>query len=176
MKRAMIFGFSHPKAWNPISSLIRAAEHTPFSHAYVRYYDELANRNVVYQASHSALNYIGYDRFKQIEVIIEEYRLDVDDDQFEKMLAYCVDTAGAKYGRVQFAGMALVRLAAFMGWTIKNPFRDGAQTQVCSELAANILHLAEFDFDPETAEDEGPHWFYALIRRYASEGIVGRIS
>jgi len=144
----IIIGFSRPKSKLAISSyVIRIAENSAYSHAYLRWYSNGIERDMVYHASHGMVHFISGNRFDAEAITVSKYEISLTDEQFKSVMQKCVDLAGTKYGTLQLLGMALEKITG-----IKNPFRDGNQTFVCSELVGEVLRqLFNIDTDLERA-------------------------
>lgn len=126
-------GFSRPKEWHVLSALIMAVERTDYSHVYVRWHSDKYGRDLIYQASGLKVNFVGLDLFMSMNTIVDEFDFDVSDETYVKMVQFCIDNAGKPYGGKQLVGMGIKKLG------FENPFRDGKQTYVCSELGAYIV-------------------------------------
>jgi len=135
----LIIGFSRPNRWKPFAKIIQAVESTPYSHVYVKWYSPSSDRWIIYQASGSAINFEGTKHFLLHAIPIEEYSLEISDESKRKLIQYAIDNCGVAYGIKQVLGIGIVKLAAIFGIKIKNPFSDGADTQVCAELLGRIL-------------------------------------
>jgi len=148
--KTLKIAFGRPRSkWAVGSYLIRWFEGAPFSHALIRWASDSLDRELVYEASHGYVHFMSGQRFDLDEEIVEEYELDYSDAAFTQAVQCCVDYAEAKYGYLQLFGMALERITG-----IRNPFRDGTQTFVCSELVGDVLKLHEgslIDIDLELA-------------------------
>lgn len=137
--KTMTIAFSKPKSkWAIGSILIRAIEKSPFSHAIVRWHSASLDRDMVYQASHGMAHFMEGSRFDAETEIMTAYQIELTDEEFTATVQKCVDLAGVKYGLFQLWGMGLERLTG-----IRNPWRDGEQTFVCSELVGDLLSLSE---------------------------------
>jgi len=135
-------GFSRHKGFAPISWLIMLCERTNFSHAYIRIRSESLDRELIYQATGSGVNFVGSVLFEQTAQVVEEYRVEIPDEDRRKLLQWCVDNAGKPYGKLQILGLAMIRLAKLVGIRIRNPFPNGTGAYVCCELVSGALeHL-----------------------------------
>lgn len=132
-------GFSTHKGFAPLSWLIMAAEHTNFSHAYVKVRSESLDRDIIYQATGAGVHFIGTTMFSQTAEVIEEYEVEIGEEDRVRFLQWAIDNAGKPYGRLQLVGLGLMRLAKLFGFNIKNPFANGSTAYVCCELAAAAL-------------------------------------
>lgn len=92
-----------------------------------------------YQASGSATNFMGGNLFKQINVIEEQYELEVD-DQIEAAIGHlCVSREGKKYAFIQTIGQGLVHIASRFNIKLKNPFANGDSETNCIEEQFQLL-------------------------------------
>lgn len=132
-------GFSRHKGFAPLSWLIRLCEGTSFSHAYLRFRSESLDRDMIYQATGSGVNFVGTVLFEQTAQVVEEYSIEIDDATRKKLLQWCVDNAGKPYGRMQILGISLVMLAKLVKLRIRNPFPNGNGAYVCCELVYAAL-------------------------------------
>jgi hypothetical protein len=131
--------FSRPRdKWAIGSYFIRAFEHAPFSHALIRWHSDSVERDMVYQASHGMVHFIEGSRFDADVETVVAYEIELTDDQHKVIIQKAVDLAGVKYGTLTLFGIAFERITG-----IKNPFRDGEHSFVCSELVGTILKLCE---------------------------------
>lgn len=135
----IIIGFSRPRKFKLFSWIIRKVEHSEYSHVYIKTYSNTLERWLIYQASGTAVNFIGQERFYNHNEPIVEYLFQTTDKTKHEFLQLAVDTVGTPYGVKQLVGIGLVRLGKLFGLRCKNPFRDGKATYVCSELAAELL-------------------------------------
>ncbi|HLD91720.1 MAG TPA: hypothetical protein VI911_12035 [Patescibacteria group bacterium] len=130
--KKMIIGFSRPKgkAFPWFSWVIRAKQgFTRYSHVYVKFSSLSIQREIIYQASGTQVNYIGSVLFYKHVHVVEEFEIEISDEQYLKMMQYMVDNAGKPYSIKNI---------------LANVFRsekllDGDEGFVCSELAGDIL-------------------------------------
>jgi len=128
-------GFSRPKAWfKPGSWLIRLSEGTKYSHVYLSWTTSVGV-DIVYQASHTMVNFMSKVNFDKQALVIEEYETEISNEAYSRLLKYCLTNAGTDYGNNQILGIAIQRIFGLK----KNPFSDGRDTQVCSELVGYVI-------------------------------------
>lgn len=135
----LTIGFSRHKGFAPLGKLIMVCEGTNFSHAYVRLRAESLERDLIYQATGAGVNFVGNAVFDESAQVVEEYVIEIPDENRKKLLQWCIDNAGKPYGHLQLVGIGLIRLAKLFGIRIKNPFSNGEGAYVCCELAAAAL-------------------------------------
>lgn len=139
--KTLVIGFSKPKnkCFPIFSWAIRFIEQTPYSHVYVRWRSDKLERDLVYQASGTMVNFMEGSRFDNQAETTHKYELEISEYIKLKVVKKAVDNAGAPYGMKQVIGILLVKLARLMGKDIKNPFSDGKATWVCSEIVLDAL-------------------------------------
>jgi hypothetical protein len=159
----IIFGFSKPKKFKPFALLIMLGYGIPYSHVYIKFHSDKYNRDLIYQASHSMVNFMGTEIFYRDNIVIEEFEIEISDNKKSEMITFAIDNVGKAYGVKQAFGMAIVRISELIGIKISNPFSDGNQTYVCSELGAYILeHFSGRDI-PEKLDDVTPKDLYSYF-------------
>jgi hypothetical protein len=140
MKQITI-GFSKARTSFPVFSwLIMWALKIPYSHVYLKYYDDYLDRTVYYQASHTLVNYMGESTFLSQETVIQEYVFNVSEVNFRAIKQFAIDNAGKPYGTLEILGLACVILCAKVGLKVNNPFKDAGTTWICDQLVAGILN------------------------------------
>ena len=137
----IIIGFSKPKNNKfPIFSwLIRLIEWTPYSHVYIQWHSDSLERDIIYQASGTMVNFMGSKRFNEHVETLFQYKIKCSSEAKKRVVQKAIDLAGAPYGVKQVFGITLVKLMRFFGKDIVNPFADGSKTWVCSELGMEII-------------------------------------
>ncbi len=131
MKKIYV-GFSRPKgklcpcfSWG-----IRAFQGwTPYSHVYVKIESKSFERDLIYQASGLQVNFMGSNYFYEHVHMIEEFEVSISDENFKKMVQFCIDNAGKPYSKRDIAAILFQ----------KEEWLDGRDKFICSELAAIIL-------------------------------------
>lgn len=135
----IIIGFSRPKKWKIFAWAIMKAYDIPYDHVYIRFHSNYYIRDVIYQASSTMVNFMSPVIFKEENIIVKEFELDISDENKKNLVGFAMDNAGRPYGIKQCLGLAIVRICEFFGKNIKNPFSDGNKTYICCELGAYIL-------------------------------------
>lgn len=155
--KTLKIGFSKPKSKLAVGSyIIRLLDHAQFSHAFLRWSSTSLNRDLIYQASRGMVHFISGDNFDAEEITVIEYSIDLTDDQHKIVMQKCIDLVATDYGTLELLGMGLEKYTG-----IKNPFRDGSKSFVCSELVGTILRLVTtINLDLELA---GPGELETLI-------------
>lgn len=162
----VVIGFSRPKCmkFKFFAWLIMKSYGTPYSHSYIRIHSEKFNRDLIYQASQTLVNFMGMEVFNEEAHIVEEFEFNISDQQYIEMMQFAIDSAGIPYGLKECFGMAYVRIMEILGKKAKNPFRDGQHTYVCSELVAYILKSYLGGSIPTDYEDMSPLDLYKVIK------------
>lgn len=159
---SIVIGFSKPKAWYmPFSWLIRLVTWCEFSHVYVRYEDNYANRDIVYQASGLKVNFIAQPMFDSEEDVYAEFIIPISDKTKLSTVQFAIDNVGSPYGVMQIVGFAWVMLANIFGKRVKNPFYSGSSF-FCSEIVTDILEeikSVDDTMDPSTATPKDVYEF-----------------
>lgn len=166
-------GFSKPKKWKPFAWLIMIGYGIPYDHVYVKFHSDKYDRDLIYQASKTLVNFMGTEIFKEENFIIDEFSISISDEQKIKMMKFAIDNSGKPYGIKQAFGMAIVRIAEMFGKYIKNPFKDEGKTYVCSELAAYILEEFAGKSIPKDIDDITPKDLYEYLNLLKKENKNG---
>jgi len=159
MSDFITIGFSRPSKMWPIPPFFAWAimafeslvslKWRNFSHAYVRFHMDGYDRDVVFQASGTKVNFIGWEKFQEIEVIVHEFQIPITHETETVIIQSAIDELGAPYALFGAFGIVAVKAAALFGRKIKNPVtQKGAW---CSEVAAMILR--DYDSIPFTADE-----------------------
>ena len=135
----IIVGFSRAKsktAW--FSRLIRWAENTPYSHVYIRRNSSRIGE-YVYQASGTAVNFMGITNFLKKAEVIEEFELQISQEDLSGLLKDMIKFAGSPYSIKQVLKLSKYILLNKIGIKTKLKHVDGEETWICSEIAGWIL-------------------------------------
>lgn len=150
----VVVGFSTPKNFNLFSWLIRTLGGSTFSHAYLRYHDDVTGEDIVFQASGRLVNMIDYARFCEVEKICAEFKIPVEDKKKIEIISWCEKKLGIPYAVASIIGFGPVLIARLFKKKIKNPFGDGESKLFCSEAVCYVLEdlqISPDELDPETA-------------------------
>lgn len=133
----LIIGFSRSKSpWKVGSQAIQLSEKRDFSHAYIRYTCTLTGVDVVAQASHSYVNEMNFDIFKEHNIVVEEYELPCTENDYISVLKFIRTNLGVDYSKLQIFFLAIKKLLRF---EVKVYNRD--KQFICSEFAARICEI-----------------------------------
>ena len=174
--RKITIGFSTSKSkWAIGAIIIRAFEGTSYSHTYMEFWSDTLFRSLIYQASHDMVNFMNLEVFEKTSKVIESYELCVTEEQYKKILGFCVDYIGVAYGKLDLIGIGLARISHQLGFTENNPFKDGKKSFVCSELMGYVLKILGSEFDVDELEIQGPKFIrekvIALVQYQKSRGL-----
>lgn len=150
--KTIIIGFSRPKKFKLHAWFIMKLDRVNFDHAYLRFHSGNFDREIIYQAIGKGVQFIGNNLFQSINDSIEEYEIEIDQEQHVKLMQFCIDNSGIPYGLLQVLGVGLVKLLSRVHITISNPFGDGLKTEFCDEIIGrclNQINKTEFDYDFE---------------------------
>jgi len=138
--RKLVIGFSKATpGFKPYSWIIRALWMTEYSHTYIKFFSRKYDMPLIYQASSTMLNFMSEEVFDSHSITTSEFELEVEDEVYHKLMVYALRNAGKPYGIMQAIGVGLVRIAKLLGFKIKNPFKNGRNNWICSELAGFAL-------------------------------------
>jgi len=97
------------------------------------------DRSLIYHATSIGVYFLGKPVFESNNIVVEEHKLIISNEDKIKLLQWCVDNSGKPYGKLQIVGLGLIRLAKLFGLNIKNIFSNGEKAYVCTELVAAAL-------------------------------------
>lgn len=163
-------GFSRPKTWKPFAALIMWAYAIPYDHVYIRWHSDFLERDVIYQASSTMVNFMSPVIFESNNVIVKEFELAISDENRKAMIQFAMDNAGKPYGIKQCVGLGIVRLCELFGKNIKNPFADGTNSYVCCELGEYIIEEFNNVAVPYNPDTLNPKQFYDFM-----EQLTGKV-
>lgn len=148
MKKLTV-GFSRPKnsAFPIFSWAIRAYEGTPFSHVYVRWQTSVGP-SICYHAAHATLHFLSDSQFEKQITTVDSFEFEVTDEQYSRLLKYCLETCGNDYALVGVLAIPFIDLFGLK----KNPFGGGPLEQYCAELVYRILGVmtgAQLTYDAD---------------------------
>lgn len=141
--KTVTFGFSRSKKKFAIGSvLIRWYMCTPYSHVYMKFRSDSLERTLIYEAVGAGVRFIGVDRWAEHAEEVDSIAIEISDENYKKLMQYCVDESGIDYGFGQNFGLVIANLFKLKA----NPLRDGKN---CSEAIGEILELEGYSFDKE---------------------------
>lgn len=146
--KTLIIGFSYHVGFNPFSTLIRIVTagvnwKKVVSHVYLRIPVPEYNQNVIFQASGLQVNYENYSQFLSHSRVVEEYSIEISDEQAQAIERFRVTEVGKPYSVKEVVGYGWILLMRKFGFDVKNPWYQGNSAYVCENIIADILDLDE---------------------------------
>jgi hypothetical protein len=133
----LIIGFSRSKSpWKIGSQIIQIGEKRNFSHAYIRYKCILTGVDIIAQAGHGYVNEMNFEIFKEHNIVVEEYELICNENQYIDVIKFIRTNLGVDYSTMQIMFLAIKKLLRF---EIKVYNKD--KQFICSEFAARICEI-----------------------------------
>lgn len=118
---------------------------------------------MIYQASGLQVNFMGVQYFDLYEIPIQEFRVQLGDDEYRRFMVWAIDNAGAPYSLKQALGILLVRLFNLR----KNPLSADKKAWVCSELAGYVLsEFAKTEISNSELDVAGPKAIFDICQKY----------
>lgn len=128
-------GFSKPNKFLPLFSwAIRAYEGIPYSHVFIRWQTSVGP-SICYHAAHTSLHFLSDRMFEKTVIPVEQFEFDVTDEQYTRLLKYCLETCGNNYALLGVFGIAVADIFKLS----KNPFSSGEDSQYCAELVLRSI-------------------------------------
>lgn len=130
-------GFSYPKSFKPAAFVIKTWMGTKYSHVYLRF--ESSNPKVpsnVYHAANGMVHFIEFENFKENNLIIKEYCIELSEEDRLDTLIDCMYKSAVKYGYSELFKIFLTDIAHSLGIEIST--YDG-KGYICSELVGKLL-------------------------------------
>jgi hypothetical protein len=165
--RPVFVGFSTPRAWNPLSALIRWMTGSRASHAWVLVEDPLFELRLVLEAHSSGFRLVPFSRFvreNEVVALVEPAH----------PLAGGLRAAGAWLGEAfDVVGLFGIFLALVRRWFRRGPLRNPLPTPralFCSEAVIRTMRAARYP-GAERLAPEGTTPA-ELLRFFRDEGCV----
>lgn len=169
---SIIIGFSGTKKWAPFAWLIQKGYGIPYSHAYIRFYSDSYERDIIYQASGTMVNFVSPVIFKEHHKIVAEYEIEIEPETKKRVMQFALDNVGKPYGIKACLGLAWVRIGELLGKKWKNPFKYDGKTYVCSELAGFILEEYAGAEIPGNVEDVSPKTLFDYLKTIGAQQLI----
>lgn len=134
--RKLTIGFSKPKGkLLPFFSwAIRWYEKIPYSHVYIRWQTNVGP-SICYHAAHTSLHFLSDSMFEKNVDPIETFEFNITDEQYERLLKYCLETCGSSYALLEVFGLLFMDLLKLN----RNPAGTGKDKQYCAELVFRTI-------------------------------------
>lgn len=141
--KTITIGFSRSTKKFAIGSLlIRSYMCTPYSHVYLKFKSNSLDRTLIYEAVGAGVRFIGVNKWKEHAEEVYSFDIQISDENYTKLMQYCVDNAGIEYGFIQNLGILYANLMNM----VRNPVDDGKN---CSEAIGEILRLEGYKIDKD---------------------------
>lgn len=149
--RKITIGFSKSKKKFAVGSvLIRWYMGTPYSHVYLKFDAKSFDRTLVYEAVGKGVRFVGLKNWQHNHEEIASFELNISDDNYKKIMQFCIDNSGSEYGFLQNIGILFSDAFGIK----RNPLTSGEN---CSEVIGKILVLEGYkinkDLDLLTPKD-----------------------
>lgn len=168
----IIIGFSKPKKFSLHGFIIEKIDNSQFDHTYLRFNLDQIERNVVFQSIAVGVQLVSESEFEGLCTPVEEYQLQISEQQFLTMLQFCFDKAGKPYGLLDVVGLGISKILYKLGLKKKNPFFEGDATYFCSQLVAQCLdNIDPTDFQLD-ADDISPGDLRNLLQQLKIKQIL----
>lgn len=125
------------------SKLIKFFTSSDVSHTYIRIPVPEYSTSVVFQASYFTVHYLTAQVFEAHADIIEEYEIEVSDEQYLLSEKFRVTEVGKPYSYTQILGFLWVLVNRKFGRKIHNPLSNGNSAYVCVEVVTNCIGLPD---------------------------------
>lgn len=165
--KTIVVGFSKPNKFMPFAWLIMKAYDTPYAHVYIKFNSDTYERTLIYQASHSMVNFMSNAVFNYGNETIAEFEITISDLESKPLIQFMIDNSGISYGILNAVGLGISQLVKLIfNKEIKNIFGDGNKTWVCDEIAGSILqtfHNVKFS---KSLDDLTPKDLYEYLETH----------
>jgi hypothetical protein len=162
---SIIIGFSKPKKFKLFAWAIMKGYNIPYDHVYIKFHSDSYERDLIYQASGLAVNFMSVDIFNSINDVVQEFTFPITDDNKKAMVQFCIDNVGKPYGFKDILGLAWARVLELCGKKVNNPVNDGQNSWVCCELGAYVLETFVGKDIPEQLNDITPLDLYNYLSK-----------
>ena len=102
---------------------------TPYSHVYIKINSKSLDRDLIYQASGTQVNFMGSELFYGHVHVFEEFEIQIKDEDYIEMMKFCIDNAGKPYSARDILAILFS----------SEKLLDGREKFICSELVGIIL-------------------------------------
>lgn len=151
------------------SKAIMAIEKRGFSHAAVELAEPVTRAPLVFQASHSLVNFFYKPTFLQHNEVVEAWLVEVTPLEYLSIWSYAVHKMGSDYGWLEILSIFVAKLLRARSW-----FSDGDKTNICSELAARVCKIAGL-IVPERLDGLTPSDLQTLLLKCENGSTVRRV-
>ena len=145
--KSIVIGFSKPvNRFMPVFSwLVRLYLRKPYSHVYLKFYSDSLDRWIVYESMGSGVRFVGLAMWEKTAKSLKEVTLDISEEDYRKLLTFCVDNSGKPYDYLQNIGIFISNLLNLK----KNILKARSYYTNCSEEIAIVLQKLGKTFDKD---------------------------
>lgn len=161
--KKLIIGFSKPKKFRLFAWLIMKSYGIPYDHVFLKFHSNTYDRDIIYQASKMMINFMGSEVFAKENIIVQEFEIEVSDENWSKLMQFSIDNAGKPYSLKEILGFTLVKICSWFGKEITNPFKEGTEEYVCSVLADYVLENYTNRDIPGDFENADPKYLHDYL-------------
>lgn len=140
-------GFSTPKAFNPVSWIVRKLTKSNASHTWVMYFDEDLDMYVVMEAHELGFRILPFKRFsdknKIVAIIDPVWPICNYSDRSSDGLVFLSKFLGSGYDWLGLIGNAIVILGEWLHLRWHNPFKS-KNSMFCSEANVRMLQIVKY--------------------------------
>jgi hypothetical protein len=137
----IVVGFSRAKSIFKFgSTAIQLAEKRNYGHAYVSFNCPVSDESLIAQASHGAVNMMNRAIFSADNIIVKEYELEIQDEDFKKVMTFVCKNLGKPYATSQIILIAIKKVLRF-----EVPRYNKDKYYICSEFAAKVCEILNIE-------------------------------
>ncbi|HZN93693.1 MAG TPA: hypothetical protein VFB81_13370 [Myxococcales bacterium] len=155
-----LIGFSTPRAFNPVSWLVRTFTASKASHAFFVYHDADFDMDMVMEAHEVGFRLTPLERFEKGNRIVKLVQPKNPIDSGLSLIARRY--LGSMYDYAGLIGMSVVMFGRFFKRVWRNPFR-GSRSVYCSESVVLAMKHSpgyeKLDLDPDSSPQDLYDWF-----------------
>ena len=146
----VLAGFSTPRAWNPLSALIRRMTHSQTSHAWLLVHDPIFRRPLVLEAHTTGFRLVSLARFEKENRIVA---VAIPAHPIAPGLPAAAAWLGEKFDVLGLFGIFLALLRRyFEHGPLRNPFPT-SRARVCSEAVIRTMQAAGYEGSEKLAPE-----------------------
>lgn len=131
------------------SWIIRVIWNTEYSHTAMSFYSTKYDKELIYHASGTGLNFMSKSIFLSKNIIVYKKDIEVTQEVYDAIMSKSIDLAGSEYGIVQAIGLGISHLLSKVGIIINGIFSDGRNKWICSEWSADSLSMIFPHYKPD---------------------------
>lgn len=138
--KTLYIGFSKPKSkFKIMSHVIRFIENSLYSHVYFSWHSDKYNCDMMYEATGHGVNFCNGDIFNKKATTVSLYKLELNDNEFDKLIQYFILNCGKEYAQSQLIGLGIKMLCSHFKVKFTNFIRNGDDRFICLEIVGRAL-------------------------------------